>query len=48
MLSSYSVRKPYTVIVAVILVMILGVVSFMNIHTDLLPSINLPYSVVIT
>jgi len=48
MLSSYSVRKPYTVIVAVILVIILGVVSFMNIHTDLLPSINLPYSVVIT
>ena len=48
MLSSYSVRKPYTVVVAVILIFILGVVSFMNINTDLLPSINLPYSIIIT
>lgn len=48
MLSNYSVRKPYTVFVAVILIMILGVVSFINIKTDLLPSINLPYSVIVT
>ena len=48
MLSNYSVRKPYTVIVAVILVLILGGVSLMNISTDLLPSLNLPYSVIIT
>ncbi len=48
MLSSYSVRKPYTVVVAVILIFILGVVSFMNINTDLLPSINVPYSIIIT
>ena len=48
MLSNFSVKKPYTVIVVVILIIILGVVSFMNISTDLLPSINLPYSVIIT
>lgn len=48
MLSHYSVRKPYTVFVSVIIILILGVVSFMNIHTDLLPSINLPYSIIIT
>ena len=48
MLSNYSVRKPFTVVVAVILIFILGIVSFMNINTDLLPSINLPYSIVIT
>lgn len=48
MLSNFSVKKPYTVVVAVVLIIILGVVSFMNISTDLLPSINLPYSVIIT
>jgi hypothetical protein len=36
------------VIVAVVLIMILGIVSFLNISTDLLPSINLPFSVIIT
>lgn len=48
MLSRFSVRKPYTVVVAVILVLILGAVSFINLQTDLLPSIDLPYIVVIT
>ncbi len=48
MLSKFSVRKPYTVVVAVILVLILGAVSFINLQTDLLPSIDLPYLVVIT
>ena len=48
MLSKYSVEKPYTVAVAVILVLILGVVSFGKMNTDLLPSMNLPYAVVMT
>lgn len=48
MLSKFSVKKPYTVVVAVILVLILGGVSFINLQTDLLPSINLPYLVVMT
>ncbi|SHJ68678.1 efflux RND transporter permease subunit [Hespellia stercorisuis] len=48
MLSKFSVRKPYTVVVAVVLVIILGVVSFMNMTVDLLPSMNLPYAIVMT
>lgn len=48
MLGKFSVRKPYTVLVAVILVIVLGVVSFMKMSTDLLPSISLPYVIVMT
>ena len=48
MLSQYSVKKPYTVLVAVVLVLVLGVISFMNMTTDLLPSIELPYVIVMT
>ena len=48
MLSSQSVKKPYTVVVAVVLVIILGVVSFMHMTTDLLPEMTLPYAVVYT
>ena len=48
MLSKFSVKRPYTVLVGVVLILILGVVSFMNLQTDLLPSIDLPYVVVIT
>ncbi|MTI95764.1 MAG: efflux RND transporter permease subunit [Firmicutes bacterium] len=48
MFSSFSVKKPYTVVVAVVIVLILGVVSLMNMTTDLLPSMNLPYAVVVT
>ena len=48
MLSHYSVKKPYTVLVAVVLVLVLGVVSFMGMTTDLLPSIELPYVMVVT
>ncbi len=48
MLSKFSVKKPYTVVVAVILVLLLGVISFLNLQTDLLPEIDLPYLVVNT
>ncbi len=48
MLSAFSVKKPYTVAVAVILVLMLGIISFMNMTTDLMPSIDLPYVVVMT
>ncbi|HLR21269.1 MAG TPA: efflux RND transporter permease subunit [Tissierellaceae bacterium] len=48
MLSKFSVKKPYTVVVAVVIVLILGVISFMNLKTDLLPSLDLPYLVVMT
>ncbi|NLC44827.1 MAG: MMPL family transporter, partial [Clostridiales bacterium] len=48
MLPLYSVRKPYTVMVAVILVIVLGVISFNNMTTDLLPTIEMPYIIVMT
>ncbi len=47
-MSKYSVRKPYTVLVGVVLVIVLGVVSLMRMTADLLPDMNLPYVVVIT
>ncbi|MBR6767618.1 MAG: efflux RND transporter permease subunit, partial [Clostridia bacterium] len=48
MFSKYSVKKPYTVIVGIIMVIVLGVISFQNMTTDLLPSMDLPYVVVYT
>ncbi|MCI5903338.1 MAG: efflux RND transporter permease subunit [Blautia sp.] len=48
MISRFSVKKPYTVVVAIVLVIILGVVSFGKMNTDLLPSMNLPYAIVMT
>lgn len=48
MLSKLSVKKPYTVVVAIILVLILGIVSYTRMSVDLIPSVNLPYAVVIT
>ncbi len=44
----FSVKKPYTVLVAVLMVLVLGFVSLTNMTTDLLPPINLPYLLVIT
>ncbi len=43
-----SVKKPYTVLVAVIMVIALGVVSLVNMTADLLPNISLPYLIVVT
>ena len=48
MISKFSVKKPYTVLVAVIMVIILGVVSLTKMTTDLLPNISLPYVIVMT
>ncbi|MCL2107718.1 MAG: efflux RND transporter permease subunit [Oscillospiraceae bacterium] len=48
MIQKMSVRKPFTVLVMVILITVLGVVSFMNTTTDLIPSINLPYAIIVT
>ena len=48
MLSKFSVKKSYTVLVAVVLVLVFGVVSFTRMTTDLLPNISLPYAIVMT
>lgn len=48
MLSKFSVKKPYTVVVGIVLIIVLGVVSFTKMTVDLLPSMNLPYAIVMT
>lgn len=48
MLSKFSVKKPFTIVVAIIIIAILGVVSYLNMTTDLLPNMNLPYAVIST
>ena len=48
MISKFSVKRPYTVFVGVILILVLGVVSFTRMTADLLPDINLPYVVIMT
>ncbi len=48
MISNFSVKKPYTVIVGVVMVLLLGVISFMESTTDLLPEMELPVVVVYT
>ncbi len=44
----YSVRRPYTVLVGVVLILVLGVVSVYRMTADLLPDMSLPYAIVIT
>lgn len=48
MLSEFSVKRPYTIFVAIILVLLLGVVSITGMTTDLLPNLELPYVLVAT
>lgn len=43
-----SVRKPFTVLVGVIIIIILGVISFSKMTADLLPNMNFPYLIVTT
>ena len=47
-MAEFSVRKPFTVLVGVIMVIVLGIVSFSKMTADLLPNISLPYMVVMT
>ena len=48
MLSKFSVKKPMTIFVAVILVIMLGVVAFTRMTPDLLPNLDFPYVVIVT
>lgn len=47
-LIEFSVNKTVTVFMAVLIVIIFGVVSMTNLTTDLFPSINAPFAVVLT
>ncbi len=44
----FSVKKPLTVMVAVVAIIVLGVVAFTGMTPDLLPNLDLPYVVVVT
>ena len=47
-MEKYSVKKPFTILVMVLTIIILGIVSLTSMTTDLLPDINLPYMIVVT
>lgn len=47
-MSKFSVRNPLTVFMAVIAAIVLGVVSYTRMTPDLMPSIDLPYVLVVT
>lgn len=47
-MTKFFVKKPFFVVVAVIIVLIIGGVSLSNMNTDLMPEMELPYMMVIT
>ncbi len=47
-MEKFSVKKPFTVLVAVIMVLMLGFVSISNMQTNLLPDVSTPYLMVVT
>ena len=47
-MEKFSVKKPFTVLVAVIAVIALGVVSYLNMTPDLLHNMDFPYVIVVT
>ena len=47
-MEKYSVKKPFTVLVAVLIVFLMGFVSVTNLRTDLLPEMSTPYLMVVT
>ena len=48
MLPKLSVKKPMTIFVAVIVVIVLGIVSVLKMTPDLLPNMDFPYAIIIT
>lgn len=47
-MEKFSVKRPFTVLVAVIMVIMLGFVSVTGMQTNLLPNVNTPYLMVVT
>ena len=48
MLTKYSVKRPFTIFVGVIIAIVFGVVALFSMTPDLMPSVSAPYSVVMT
>ena len=47
-MSKFSVKKPLTIFVAVIAILVLGVVSYTRMTPDLLPNMDFPYVLIMT
>lgn len=47
-IANFAVNRAITVFMAVIIVVVFGVVSYTRLTTDLFPSMNIPYTVVVT
>ena len=47
-MEKFSVKKPFTILVAVIMVLILGFVAVTKMNTNLLPDVSTPYLMVVT
>lgn len=48
MLAKFSVKKPMTVFVCVIITIVLGIVSFTKMTPDLMPNMDFPYAMIMT
>ncbi len=48
MLSKFSVKRPYTVLVGVVMILVLGYVAYTKMTADLLPDMSFPYVIVVT
>ena len=47
-MSKFSVKKPLTIFVVVVAVLVLGVVAFLRMTPDLFPNMDFPYVVIVT
>ncbi len=47
-MTKFSVRKPFTVIVCVIAVIVFGIISYTQMVPDLLPNMDYPYVIILT
>ena len=47
-MTKFCVKKPFYVVVAVIVILVIGVVSLTGMQTDLMPDLAMPYLAVIT
>lgn len=47
-MAKFSVKKPFTVFVAVVIILVTGIVSYTKMTPDLFPNIDMPYVIVVT
>jgi HAE1 family hydrophobic/amphiphilic exporter-1 len=47
-ISELSIKRPVTIVMLIMIIVVLGVVSFINIPIDLMPSMDIPIAIVVT